>query len=388
MKMLFKVLVGIVVLFVVLLVALQIFLNRGLNPVVQKALPQVSESIGLDLGVESVSINLMGGSLDIQKVSVGNPKGFKEPNVFALESTVLDVSLRALMNGIVQVSEASVKDAKISIVRNGEGDVNLTEIQNQLAKPAEKDTPPSGNKEEPKQPPKADSKPLPKEEPVKIPKLQIDQLAFNTLFEFVDYKTTNNTPNRLGLDLSIEAEDVVTFGTLPEEQWGTVVIKGALHQQPDRFTTQIKARIAPITDPQSMSFTAEGAIAAIDMRDLGKDVSEEIGIASESADITINVIVKNGVFMDGSKLVATVRDAKLAGKLKKKHKKTKLPPDISITIPISGTMAKPQINIVQAVTISILRNIAKNPDYILDNVTVDGKSLRERLNKALGGGKE
>lgn len=385
MKKLFKVLVGIVVVFVVfvvILIALQVFLNRGLNPVVQKALPQVSESIGLDVGIESVAINLMGGSLNIENVKIANPQGFEEPNVFALESTVLDVHLRALMSGIIQVSEASVKDAKITIVRNEAGDVNLTKIQEQLPEADSPEETPEPQPK-PKDQPKAENP-----EPVKIPKVQIDQLAFNTLFEFVDYKTTNSTPNRLGLDLSIEAANVVTFGTLPESEWGTIVIKGGLHEHPDRFVTEIEASIAPITDPKSMSFTAEGAIASIDMRDLGKDASEEIGISSQSADITIKIIVKNGVFMDGSKLVATVRDAALAGKLKKKHKKTKLPPDLSITIPISGTMAKPSINIVQAVTTSILQNIAKNPDYLLDNVTVDGKSLRERLNKAFGGGKD
>jgi len=382
MKMLLNILIGIVVVFVVLLIALQIFLNRGLNPVIQKALPQISESIGVNLGVESVSINLMGGSLDIKKVSVGNPQRFNEPNVFALESTILDIHLRALINGIVQVSKASVKNAKLTIVRNAEGDVNLTKIQQQLPQ-AEKIKP------EPQPQPATDKEPKPeKAEPVKIPNVQIDQLAFSMLFEFIDYKTTNQTPHSLGFDLSIEAADVVTFGTQEQEQWGTIIIKGGLHDSPEKFVTEINTRIAPITDPNSMNFIAEGSIASIDMRDLGKDASEEIGLSSESAEITINVIVKDGVFIDGSKLVATLRDAKLAGKLKKKHKKTELPPDLSITIPISGTTAKPSINIVQAVTTSILRNIAKNPDYILDNVTVDGKSLRERLKKVLGGGKD
>ncbi len=392
MKKLFKILVIIVVVFVILLIGVQIFLNRGLNPVVQKALPQVSESIGLDLGIESVSINLMGGSLDIKKVSVVNPDGFNEPNVFALESAVLDVHLRALMNGIIQVSNASVKNAKITIVRNAEGDVNLTKIQQQLS---ENDT---KENDKPIQQPEATeddkpetTKPLPAEtEPVTIPKVQVDQLAFNTLFDFVDYKTTNQTPNRLGLDLSIKATDIVTFGARPEEEWGTIEIKGGLHEYPERFVIAITTKVAPIidSDPNSISFTSKGTIAGIDMRDLGKDVSEEIGLSTESADITLNVVVKNGVFVDGSKFVATIQNAKLAGKLKKKHKKTELPPNLSITIPVSGTMVEPKINIVQAITSSILRNIAKNPDYILDNVTVDGKSLRERLNKALGGKKD
>jgi hypothetical protein len=384
MKKILKILVGVVIVVAVLLIGLQVFLNRGLNPVVQKALPQVSESLGLDAAVENVSINLFGGSLEVKNVKLGNPQGFKEPSVFALDSTSLDVSLRALLDGIVQVSDASVKNAKITIVRNAAGAVNLTEIQKQLPKsdvPAETEAKPQTEQKEDKE-----SKPEAAES-VKIPKVQIDKLAFNTLFEFVDYKTTNAQPNRLGIDLSIDAADVVTFGELPEEEWGALNIKGGLHEKPDQFVVDIKAKVAPLTDPAALSFRAEGSIAAMDMTELG-DVSQEIGISAESADIAITLIVDKGVFGKGSKMVAALRNAELVGDLKKKNKKAKLPPNISITIPVSGTLANPKINIVQAVTSSLLRNIAENPDYLLDNVTVDGKSLRDRLNKAFGGGKK
>ena len=380
MKKLLKILVGVVIVIAVLLIGLQIFLNRGLNPVVQKALPQVSESLGLDVAVENVSINLFGGSLEVENVKLANPQGFREPAVFALDSTTLDVSLRALLDGIIQVSDASVKNAKITIVRNAEGAVNLTEIQKQLPKSetvadAEPPTEETGKAE-----PEAT-------EPIEIPKVQIDKLVFNTIFEFVDYKTTNAQPNRLGIDLSIDAGDVVTFGELPEEEWGTLNIRGGLREKPDQFVVDIKAKVAPLTDPAALSFRAEGNIAAMDMKKLG-DISQEIGISAESADIAITLIVDKGLFSKGSKMVAALRNAELVGDLKKKNKKAKLPPNISITIPVSGTLATPKVNFVQAITASLLRNIAENPDYLLDNVTVDGKSLRDRLNKALGGGKD
>jgi len=385
MKKLLKILVGVVIVIAVLLVGLQVFLNRGLNPVVQKALPQVSESLGLDVAIDDVAINLFGGSLEVEKVKLGNPQGFKEPAVFALDSTSLDVSLRALLDGVILVSDASVKNAKITIVRNEEGAVNLAEIQKQLPKSdtAAEVEPPQKEAQEAK-PEETQEAKSEETEPVEIPKVQIDKLAFNTIFEFVDYKTTNSEPNRLGIDLSLNAADVVTFGTRPEEEWGTLNIKGGLHEKPDQFVVDIKAKVAPLTDPAALSFRAEGNIAAMDMKKLG-DISQEIGISAESADIAITLIVDKGVFSKGSKMVAALRNAELVGDLKKKNKKTKLPPNISITIPVSGTLANPKVNFVQAITSSLLRNIAENPDYLLDNVTVDGKSLRDRLNKAFGG---
>jgi len=284
------------------------------------------------------------------------------------------------MQGVVEVSEATVKDAALTVSRNQAGDVNIAVIREGLPKPEPaSDTPPPAEDTPPQ--------PAPSEqpsEPAEMPKIQINQLAFNTRFDFVDHKTTNPAPNRLSLDLAVGASDVATFGSRPENEWGTVTISGGLHDKPEAFVTDIKARVAPVTEPLLASFSAEGSIMAIDMRELS-ELTDELGVASEAVDITLRLNVRAGAFLSGSELVAALRDAKLVGELKEKHDKVELPPEISLTIPVSGTLVKPVISIQQALTMSVLRNLAKNPDYILDNVTVDGKSLRERLSKALGG---
>ncbi len=380
MKRLIRVLTILVIIIIAVVFGLQLFLNRGLKPVVQKALPKVSEAVGLEIAIGDVAINLFGGSLSVDQLEIRNPEGFKEPNVFALAHTVLDVGLRSLTKGILEISEATVKDAKLTLVRNDAGDVNLTKIQDELPKAAPTaDTPPPAPSDVPEVP-----APAPDEEDFEMPKVQLDQLAFNALFEFVDYKTTNPAPNRLSFDLKLAATDIATFGMRPESEWGTVAISGGLRDKPEAFVTDIKARVAPITDPLLASFSAEGNIMAIDMRELGA-MADEIGVASKSADLTLRLNVRDGVFLPGSELVATLRDAELVGDLRKKHGKVNLPPDISLTIPVPGTLASPDISFQQAITVSIIRNLTQNPDYILDNVTVDGKSLRERLGKALGG---
>ena len=383
MKRLLKFIVGLIVVLVIVLVGLQLFLNHGLNPAVQKALPEVSKRVGVDVAVGDVSLNLFGGSIVADSVRIANPKGFKERDVFTLERTVLDVGLLALTKGILEVSEATVKDAWLTLVRNGEGDVNVAVIREGLPQPE-----PTEEPQTPAEPQAPESPETPAEPsaPAEMPKVQINQLAFNTRFGFVDYKTDKPEPNRVSLDLALKATDIATFGERAESEWGRVAISGSLHDKPEAFVTDIQARVAPLSEPLLASFTATGNIMAIDMRELGK-LSDEIGVASQSVDITLNLTVRDGAFIAGSELVAALHDAELVGDLKKKHDGVKLPPEISLTIPVSGTLAKPIISIQQAITISVLRNLAKNPDYILDNVTVDGKSLRQRLNKALGGEK-
>jgi hypothetical protein len=375
MKALLKLLFILVVILGLVAVGLQIFLNRGLNPVVQKALPKVSETIGLDVDVEHVALNLFGGSLRVGQVAIGNPQTFEEPTVFSVDRTVLDVGLKSLLEGVLEISEATVKDAKLTVVRNQQGDLNLAKIQESLPK-----TEPGTAPAEPAEP----SAPTAPSKPMEMPKVRVQHAAFNTQFEFVDHKTTNTTPNRIGLDLAMQVNDMVTFGTQAEEDWGTLSIKGALREKPNAFATDVNVRIAPLTNPQKSSFKADGKIVDIDMRELG-NLAEEAGLTSPSADIALHLNVRDGVFLAGSELVATLREAELAGDLKKKHDNVKLPPDISLTIPVTGTLAKPTINIQQAISVSLLRNLARNPDYLLDNVTVDGKSLRDRISKALGG---
>jgi hypothetical protein len=57
-----------------------------------------------------------------------------------------------------------------------------------------------------------------------------------------------------------------------------------------------------------------------------------------------------------------------------------LPATVTLVIPIRGTLESPDVNIRQAITQSLLRNIADNPEVMLEQITIDGKSLRERLN--------
>jgi uncharacterized protein involved in outer membrane biogenesis len=375
MKKLIKALAVLAIVLIVVVLATQLFLNRGLNPVIQKALPEASEALGVDLGVGNASISLFAGSMAVDAVSVANPEAFEGPTAFSLDRTVLDVGLRSLSKGILEVSEASVENATLTLIRNQEGDMNLTKIQEALPRAEESEAVPTPEKETPP----------PASKPFTMPKVQLNALTFNMLLEYIDYKTTNATPNNIGLDLLIEAADVTTFGSRPESEWGTLLIRGNLCDSPEDFVTDITARIAPLSDPAMATFSAVGNIVAIDMTEFGEETMNEVGVTSSSADIALNIKVCEGAFMSGSALIVTLRNAELTGDLKAKHESVTLPPDLSLTIPISGTLAKPAVYLHQAITASILRNLVQNPDYILDNVTVGGKSLRERLGSALGG---
>jgi hypothetical protein len=340
----------------------------------------------MDIAVGSAAINLFRGSVKGKEIAVANPVGFSEKSIFAVDGVLLDVSLKALLKHTLRISDASMDKAVISIIRNKDGVLNLTAIQKQLQggqsgtapaveEPAHKPAPAPETQEKPET--VAES-----ENVSELPKVQIDQLSVETLFEFIDHKQKSGTAKRLGLDLNIAASDIVNFEQDGENGWGNLHITGGLHEKPELFTVDIKAQVAPLTDVKAPSFKVDGTIASLNLEQLGS-IQEEMGISGSSADLKVELNVEKGVFQKGSKLIITLRDARLTGKLSRKHKKVKLPPDTSVTIPVKGSLAEPKINFVQAVTASVLRNIKNNPDYLLDNISVDGKSLKDRLKKAL-----
>lgn len=376
---------------VVVVVAVQFFLNRALNPMVQKALPQVSESLGLEVGVDAVSLNLFAGALGVDAIRVSNPPGFKEPHVLTIDDTSLDVGMLALLRGIVEVSDAAVEDAVLMVVRNQAGEVNLAGLQapevdrEGRKKPRKRpDDPPSDAPED--KPDDGPGEPAPDvEAPAEMPRVRVKALAFNSRFAFVDHKTSSGeAPHRVDLELGVDARNVTTFEASQDTAPGTIHISGHLRQNPELFKTDMTVQLAPLVDPQHAGFTANGSIMAIDIRELGA-LAEETGVSGETADLAVALTVSDGTFSPGSKLEATLRNPKLVGELKRKHQHVTLPETVTFTVPVSGTLKKPVIRLDQAITVSLLRNLADNPELVLDNVTIDGKSLRERLRKALGG---
>lgn len=377
MKLTLKLFLILVAVLAALLLSVQVLINRRLAPAMQKALPEISRQAGFDIGIDDVSLNLFMGCANADGLDIRIPDSTAIPPVLSIKRTSVDLGWTRLFQKIIYISDISVEKAVFTVVRTSDGSIRLpaltslgstTEMTN--PPPIEVSQEPTTNLELPGAVPTA-----------RLPKIALKQARISTSAVYEDRSVKDTAPLRVVLDLTLSAEDLYTYGDLPSADWGEIRLLGRSTSHPGTLNTDIFIRTAPVMNPATASFTVDGNVLNINLKDLG-DLLKELEVTSESADMALQLSIIEGVFQEGSSVTLTLRHAELAGKLKEKHKRVVLPETLTLEIPIKGTLESPQINVPQAVTHSVLKLLADNPEYILDQITIDGKSLRDRLKKS------
>jgi hypothetical protein len=330
-KLLLKLLGIIVIVLIILMVGLHIFLQVRLTDILKKAaIPEAEKALGVDISLGHADLNIFRGSLSLSDLQVGNPSAFQEPSVFAMESCDLDVNMIPLLGKVVEISKASLENAIITIVRSAENEVNAVTIQKQVQTQF-----PAAEQTSEKDAPKTTDQST---EPGEIPALVLGDLDITLLTRYVDHKISTNV-FELGLNTTIKANNVRTIGSV-EDEWGTFVLNTHLTNNADLFVTDLKCRIAPITNPLTASFDIEGSIKAIDMKALDA-YAEDIGIRSESLSLTVKLKCRNGVFdRPNSPITLTFHKPQPAGKLARKLKHFPTLEFFAIPLYIGGTIEK------------------------------------------------
>ena len=376
MKKMFKVLIGFITLVVIVLVAVQWLLQSRLTPLIRQALPGISREAGLDIDIERASVNLFAGAASVSRLTARLPDNPDNPPALSIDRAKASIGWVSLLRKIVYIRNLTLKNARFTIVRQADGRILLPGGSLQPTKEPPiietPETPPAPSEIEPSA---GTSEPLSSS----LPKIALKKADFSAAFIYEDRTRDVNNPSRVALNLTLIAEDLFTYGDLPPEAWGLLKLKSTSPSHPGAFAADIEARLAPLTSLATASLTAEGRILNVNLRELG-DLAETLGVTSESADISLELDVREGIFASGSTITATIRNAELTGSLREKNKRVSLPATVTLVIPIRGSLEAPEVNIRQAITQSLLRNIADNPEVMLEQITIDGKSLRERLN--------
>ena len=126
------------------------FLRHNLDSIVAAEIASVgSRSLGTQVRVGSVELDLRAGSGTIRKLRVENPQGFPGKPLISIDeiTLALDVSSAlAVASGSsehVIVKRLSIRDPEVSVVTNAEGQTNLQWVQAHLSaqSPASADRP-------------------------------------------------------------------------------------------------------------------------------------------------------------------------------------------------------------------------------------------------------
>ena len=125
-----KIVVIALVLCVILVAGIQLFLAYGLTDSLRKwVVPAIKTKYNTDVSVSRISVNLLGGSLNVHGIKVANPPGFDEPLMLLVERCGLKVGLPALFkSGSADIQKAVLKDVILTVSRNKDGALNLDPI--------------------------------------------------------------------------------------------------------------------------------------------------------------------------------------------------------------------------------------------------------------------
>ena len=136
MKALKAVLVGLVIL-VVIVVGLLFYIGSSLDSIVAAAIEKYgSEATRTEVTVDSVKLVLTEGSGAISGLSVGNPPGFSEPNVFTLGKISTKLDIGTLTQDPVVIEEVYVGAPQVYFQINDQGKSNVKVLQDNMTSTA------------------------------------------------------------------------------------------------------------------------------------------------------------------------------------------------------------------------------------------------------------
>lgn len=363
---------------VLLVGGLHFFLKNKLNSAIRTfVIPKAEQSLGVRVAVGGASLNLFGGSLSVSDVNVGNPPGFAEPSLLSLDRLYVDVGLLDLLKGTIRVSDAEVAGTRLVIVRRKDGQINTQQIQKNVEAAAAGTT--ATTNAAGTAPEQAGTPVVPL--PAEPKRVMIDRLAIDILLEYIDHGLSDK-PVRIPLRLSVQGGNLSTTARPPAE-WGTLSIRGHLDGNPKAYVTELNGRLAPLEDPKKASFDLTGNIAAIDLRESGllKSDSEFQG---DTAAIEARLVCRDGAFdPKQSSLRIVVRNPKLSGKLAKKAKGIPIPPELSVSGPVGGTLDKPEFDFQAALIRTVLENLSGSLGTLLESATKKEPKAKGEVDKAV-----
>lgn len=361
------------VLIVIGVIAVQVTLKNYLGPVIQAQLPPVKEKLQIQtLEVGGASVNLLGGTVRVDGIKVGNPKSFQEPVLFSLDRFIVEIGVGKLIKAAirkeldVEVPRVELKNAELQLIRNTEGAINLKVLSDTLSAGKEKGEKPA---EKPAEPPAA--QPAAKA-PAPLPRLFVKIVDVNTILRYVDHALSKNETINLGLKASVNLKNIATYdiGTR-----GDISITGALESDANLCKTDLKGKISPITDPLKTTLEIAGDIGNVDLR-LIRPYMDKAGFGCDSLSLKINFVCKDGV-IDGKQSVITLKMTKVA--------LTKgMPPgvnylnELSVPIPVEGTITAPSVDMEKAIAKAITDNLKSNAGAVATGL----------IGEAISGGKD
>ncbi len=139
-----KIISIVAIVLVVLIVGVVLFLGQIIKTAIETAGPKVA---GVSMKVEKVRVRLLGGSVQVKGLVIGNPEGFNTPSAMELGDFKVDLNMASLFTDTIVISQILIEAPEITYEKSLSSS-NLSKLQDNLA--PKKSTEPEQVAEQPK----------------------------------------------------------------------------------------------------------------------------------------------------------------------------------------------------------------------------------------------
>jgi len=329
------------ILCVILVTGIQLFLAYGLTNSLRKwVLPAIKTKYQTDVSVSRLSVNLLGGSLNVHNIKVANPPGFDEPTMLFIERCGLKVGLPALFkSGSADIHKTVLKDVILTIARNKNGALNLEPLLSAMHEARNS------------QAPAAEAQPAPAEQREKnvsqsaFPNITIKKMEMIAKLNYLDWQI--GQPFKLAIEMNLQLSNIANYG-FDDSLSGIINLHGNILENDKKCAFDLNGRISPIPDPLLVSFDLAGSMQTIGLKTF-KGLIENIGLQDGNVSGTITLVCRKGQF-DPEKSVFRLKfsDIVLTPEKTKGMSGIPLPSSFNVLVPVTGSLANPQINVADA----------------------------------------
>lgn len=377
MKTTFKVFGLIFGLGAVILLIFHLVMLHGLTKAMRDVvLPRVKEETGIDVKVGRLSINVAGGQLFLNDLEIRNPKGFLLENLASVKRVSVELDVMSLIKREpYRFKHIEVENALVNVIRNKDGELNIQMLQQTASVPP----PPPATEPQPQpdvEQPLPEKRPqpgetAPKPAPVEIPEMIFDKLMADATVRYVDFKL-----NQLDVALKLELR-ALGISTLRDEEapWGRAGIIGSLGNNKASFVTDLKLLLAPVTNPDELSFDLTGKILEIDPSLMG-ELYDSLNITSDPFGIDPELYCRFGRFQQSS-LGINLRNVRMEDKLSRKLGGMGAIELLRLDIPVTGTLQESEVDAAKAFKSAIGNNAGSILDALIKGVAAEEAGLNE-----------
>ena len=127
-----KLIKSIVGIFIVLIVLVVVIITLFMGPIIKTSVETMGPKVtGVPITLENADFSLLEGEVNLKKLFVGNPEGFKTPSMFELNEFDIKIKVGSILSDTIEIEKIHIRDPEITFETSLKGN-NIQALLEQM----------------------------------------------------------------------------------------------------------------------------------------------------------------------------------------------------------------------------------------------------------------